>query len=169
MQELPLNLRQRTFLQTNTLYTATIGTGAKDPTGAALAANFVSTFTTVVAPTVVSTIPVNGATAAALNAAISATFSKAMDPATINATTFTVNGPGAIPVGGAVSYSGSTATFTPSAVLATGTLYTATITTGAKDPTGCCAGSQFCVDLYDRRSLPQSFPQSRPMELQRWP
>jgi ketosteroid isomerase-like protein len=130
-------------LATNTLYTATIGTGAKDPTGAALAANFVSTFMTAVAPAVVSTIPVNGATAAALNAAISATFSKAMNPATINATTFTLNGPGAIPVGGAVSYSGNTATFTPSAVLAAGTLYTATITTGAKDPTGAALAANF--------------------------
>ena len=130
-------------LTTSTLYTATITTGAKDPTGAALAANFVWTFTTAAPPTVVSTIPVNGATAAAVNTAISATFSRAMDPATINATTFTLTGPGATPVGGTVGYSGSTATFTPSAVLATGTLFMATITTGAKDPTGAALAANF--------------------------
>jgi len=123
-------------LANSTLYMTTITTGAKDPTGAALAANFVWTFTTAPPPTVISTIPVNGATAAAVNTAISATFSEAMDPATITATTFTLAGPGATPVAGVVTYSGSTATFTPSADLATGILFTATITTGAKDPAG---------------------------------
>jgi ketosteroid isomerase-like protein len=130
-------------LATSTLYTATITTGAKDPTGAALAANFVWTFTTAAPPTVVSTIPVNAATAVAVNTAISATFSEAMNPATVNAATFTLSGPGATPVGGVVTYSGNTATFTPSALLATGTLYTATITTGAKDPTGAGLAANF--------------------------
>jgi Ice-binding-like/Bacterial Ig-like domain len=131
------------ILSTSTLYMATITTGAKDPTGEALAANFVWTFTTAAPPTVVSTIPVNAATAVAVNTTISATFSEAMDPATITATTFTVAGPGATPVAGSVSYSGNTATFTPTAVLATGTLYTATITTGAKDPTGAALAANF--------------------------
>jgi len=124
------------ILATSTLYMATITTGAKDPTGAALAANFVWTFTTAAPPTVVSTIPVNAATAVPVNTAISATFSEAMNPATITATTFTLAGPGATSIGGMVSYSGSTATFTPSTDLATGVLFTATITTGAKDPAG---------------------------------
>ncbi len=130
-------------LATNTLYTATITTGAKDPTGAALAANFVWTFTTAQAPTVVSTVPINGATAVAPNTAIAATFSEAMNATSINGTTFTVTGPGATPVAGAVTYAGTTATFTPPAVLATNTLYTATITTGAKDPTGAALASNF--------------------------
>ena len=59
-----------------------------------------------------------------------------MDATTINATTFTVTGPGATAVTGSVTYAGNTATFTPAALLAGSTLYTATITTGAKDPTG---------------------------------
>ncbi len=138
-------------LATTTLYTATITTGAKDPTGAALAANFVWTFTTAAPATVVSTIPVTAATAVAVNTAISATFSEAMNPATITSVTFTLAGPGATPVAGAVTYSGNTATLTPSALLAAGTLYTATITTGAKDPTRCRAHSQFHVDLHDSR------------------
>jgi ketosteroid isomerase-like protein len=131
------------LLTTGTLYMATITTGAKDPTGAALAANFVWTFTTAAPPTVVSTIPVDAATAVAVNTAISATFSEAMNPATISAATFTLTGPGATPVAGVVTYSGSTTTFTPSALLATGTLYTATITTGAKDPTGAALAANF--------------------------
>src|SRR4029077_7173505 len=131
------------ILTTSTLYTATITTGAKDPTGAPLAANFVWTFTTAAPPTVISTVPANGATAALVNTAVSATFSRAMNPATISAATFTLTGAGATPVGGAVTYSGTTATFTPSALLGTGILYTATITTGAKDPTGAALAVNF--------------------------
>jgi hypothetical protein len=130
-------------LLNSTLYTATITTGAKDPTGAPLAANVVRTFTTAASPTVISTVPVNGATAVAVNTTISATFSEAMNAATTNAATFTVTGPGATPVAGTVTYTGSTATFTPTAVLANSTLFTATITTGAKDPAGVPLAANF--------------------------
>ena len=130
-------------LANSTLYTATITTGAKDPTGAPLAANHVWTFTTAPPPTVVSTVPVDGATAVAVNTLVSATFSGPMNPATINGTTFTVTGPGATPVAGAVTYSGNTATFTPTIILANSTLFTATITTGAKDPAGASLGANF--------------------------
>jgi hypothetical protein len=123
-------------LTANTLYTATITTGAKNLAGNGLAADYTWSFTTgagadVTAPTVISTIPVRAATGVPINQAISATFSKAMDPATITTTTFTVTG-----VTGTVTYSGVTAVFTPTSNLAAGTLYTATITTGAKDLAG---------------------------------
>jgi len=123
-------------LAPGTLYTATITTGAQDPAGVGLASNYVWTFTTEAPPTVVSTVPVNLATAVPVNTPITATFSEAMNPATITGTTFTVTGPGATPVAGVVTYSGTTATFTPTAVLANSTLFTATITTGTQDPTG---------------------------------
>jgi ketosteroid isomerase-like protein len=133
-----------TFVLANsTLFTATITTGAKDPTGAPIAANFVWTFTTAPPPTVVSTVPANGATAVAVNTPISATFSVAMNPATISGTTFKVTGPGATAVAGAVTYAGSTATFTPTAILANSTLFTATITTGAQDTTGAPLAANF--------------------------
>ena len=125
-----------TVLANSTLFTATITTGAKDPAGVALATNFVWTFTTAPPPTVTSTVPANGATAVAVNTLVSATFSVPMNAATITGTTFTVTGPGATPVAGAVTYAGNTATFTPTSALANSTLFTATITTGAKDPTG---------------------------------
>jgi hypothetical protein len=66
---------------------------------------------------------------------IAATFSAAMDPSTITASTFTVQ-QGAAPVSGTVAYSGSTATFTPATNLAASTGFTATISTGAKDLAG---------------------------------
>lgn len=130
-------------LAASTLFTATITTGATDPTGNALAANFVWTFTTAAPPTVVSTVPAAGATAVALNTVVSATFSRPMDPTTINGTTFTLTGPGITPVPGVVTYAGSTATFTPATALAGGTLFTATITTGATDPTGSALAANF--------------------------
>jgi ketosteroid isomerase-like protein len=132
-----------TVLANSTLFTATITTGAKDNAGVGLAANFVWTFMTAPPPTVVSTIPANAAPAVAVNTIISATFSEAMDPATITGATFKVTGPGVTPVAGAVTYSGTTAAFTPAAILANSTLFTATITTGAKDPTGAPLAANF--------------------------
>jgi ice-binding like protein/Big-like domain-containing protein len=129
----------------STTYTGTITTGAKDPVGNALTTNFVWTFTTGAIPTVTSTIPANGATGVPLNQAISATFSEPMNPATITTTTFTVNGPGATAVAGAVTYvaASNTAIFTPAANLTANTVYTATITTGAMSAGGDALAANF--------------------------
>ncbi len=87
------------------------------------------------APTVVSTSPANMAMNVSFNPAITATFSRPMNPATINAVSFTVR-QGANVVAGAVTYAGSTATFRPTLPLAPSLPYTATITTMAADPMG---------------------------------
>jgi hypothetical protein len=130
-------------LALSTTYTATITTGATNLAGTALASNYTWSFTTAAtgtsaAPTVILTIPLNGATAVPLNQTVSATFSEAMNPTTINSTTFTLTGPGTTAVDGLVSYAaiGNTLTFTPSVNLAPNTLFTATITTGAQDLAG---------------------------------
>jgi Ice-binding-like/Bacterial Ig-like domain len=125
-------------LTLSTLYTATITTGAQDLAGNALAGNFVWSFTTSsapCAPTVISVAPPDGANGICPNSVVVATFSEAMNPATINTTTFTLTGPGTTPVAGTVTYvvSSYVATFTPTSPLELGTLYTATITTGAQD------------------------------------
>jgi hypothetical protein len=148
-------------LATSTLYTATITTGAKDPAGAALAANFAWTFTTAAPPTVTSTVPAAGATAVAVNTLVSATFSEAMNPATINGTTFTLTGPGVTPVAGVVTYAGTTATFTPTTPLAGTTLFTATITTGAKDPTGAPLAANY-VWTFTTASQPPAVTSTNP-------
>ena len=117
-------------------YTATITTGAKNPSGTPIAANHVWTFTTVATvPTVISTDPLDNATGVPLNKTVTATFSEPMDPATITDVTFTL-ADGTTPITGIVTYSGSTASFNPSADLLSGKTYTATITTGAKNPSG---------------------------------
>ena len=128
-------------LAASTLYTATITTGAKDLAGNALASNFSFTFTTGAAadatpPTVSVTSPTNGSTAVALNRKVNVAFSEAMDPLTMTAVTFKVTAPGGTPVAGAVSYIGTTATFTPSSNFVANTIFTGTITTGAKDLAG---------------------------------
>lgn len=88
-----------------------------------------------VAPTIISTNPVDGATAVAV---ITATFSEGMNASTISTATFAVSGPGVTPVVGTVSYDASAkrATFTPTSALAASTAFTATITTGVKDIAG---------------------------------
>ncbi|MCX6615939.1 MAG: Ig-like domain-containing protein, partial [Acidobacteria bacterium] len=78
-----------------------------------------------------STDPADGEIGVPINTMISATFSEAMDPATITPTTFTLMR-GTTPVAGTVAYDGVTAIFSPTSNLLPNTLYTATIMTGAE-------------------------------------
>lgn len=87
------------------------------------------------APTVLSTAPAASASAVAASTSVSVTFSEAMDASTLTTATFKLDAAGAA-VAGSVSASGSTATFTPSAPLAAGTVYSATVSTAAKDVAG---------------------------------
>ena len=86
-----------------------------------------------ICPVVVSTDPAAGAINITTNKKISATFNEAMNPSSINTSTFLLY-QGTNQVLGTVTYTGMTATFTPSNPLAGNTVYTATITTAAKDP-----------------------------------
>jgi len=127
-------------LAPNILYTATITSGAKNLTGIALANNYVWSFTTgaiavITSPIIISTDPVNAATNVPVNQKIAATFSMAMDASTITTSTFTLL-QGTTPITGSVSYSGTTAIFSPSGNLASNTAYTALISTGAKNLAG---------------------------------
>jgi hypothetical protein len=86
-------------------------------------------------PTVNSSDPANSATGVALNRSIAVVFSEPMDLATITSLTFTLK-QGTTAVAGTVTYSGSTATFTPSANMEASKVYSGTITTGAKNVEG---------------------------------
>jgi len=135
-------------LAASTAYTATISTGATDLAGNALAGGgsapnpwtfTTGTTSTASAPTVTSTVPADTATGVGVNQAINGTFSTAMDPATITTGTFTLAGPGTTTfVTGTVTYNAASniATFTPAANLAASALFTATVTTGARDLAG---------------------------------
>ncbi len=86
-------------------------------------------------PTVTSTDHVNNVTGVPRNTDIAFTFSESMDASTINDSTFTLM-QGSTNVPGTVTYSGTTATFTPLVPLSSTTTYTATITTGVKSVAG---------------------------------
>jgi hypothetical protein len=134
-------------LAPSTVYTATITTGATDLAGNALANNFVWSFATgaavvITPPTVSFTDPLNAATGVPLNQKIAATFSKTMDAITIQTSTFSLR-QGITSVSGFVSYSGVTAVFAPASNLAPSTVYTATITTEAKDLAGNAMTNDF--------------------------
>ena len=90
-------------------------------------------------PTVTAVSPVDGATGVSVSTNVTATFSEAVDPATVNGSTFTLSsGSGTVPA--AVGYDAATrtATLNPSSDLAAGT-YTARVLgggSGVKDPAG---------------------------------
>src|SRR5260370_633904 len=87
----------------NAAYTATVTTGVKDLAGNALAGNYVWSFTTGAAPDttppmVSATAPASNATAVPINEKIDATFTEALDAATVNTASFTLKS-GERPVG----------------------------------------------------------------------
>ena len=129
-------------LTANTTYTGTIKTTVQNILGQALEADYVWTFSTgtTLNPMVISTDPINKATNIVLNKVVAVNFNMPMDQTTINANSFTVK-QGAATVAGSVSYSGTTAYFKSSASLMANTIYTATITTEAKNIQGTALSS----------------------------
>ena len=122
-----------------------LAAGCGDPDKNASATN-ANTGAPTTPPTVTTVTPPNASTLICPNTAvITATFSKAMNPTTLNASTFTVAGPGGTSVSGSVTYVTATdvATFTPSGALTASTAYTATITTGAQDTFGNALAANF--------------------------
>jgi methionine-rich copper-binding protein CopC len=114
-------------------YTATVD--ATSTTGTAMASAYSWTFTTAyAAPTVSGTSPTSGTTGVSISEVLAATFSEAVSSGSIS---FTLKTAGGSTVPGTTSYNGTThvATFTPSASLAYGAGYTATISATAPDGT----------------------------------
>ncbi|PJJ11096.1 Ig-like domain-containing protein [Flavobacterium sp. 1] len=129
-------------LLANKVYTVTITKDAKNSLDAAMSADYTWTFTTDVVPTVTTTDPNNNAVGVALNQTVTADFSTIMDAATINTATFTLK-QGTVTIPGTVSYTGTTASFNPTNSLVVGTVYTATITNGAKNVVGTALASDY--------------------------
>ena len=108
--------------------------------GNALAGDVSWSFTTtagdITAPTVTAMTPANGASDVAIGTVVTATFSEALDPATVTGQTFELRDGTNTVVAASVSYAAATqtATLTPSAPLATLSTYTATLKGGATDP-----------------------------------
>jgi len=137
-------------LADGTLFTVTITTDVASTEGVFLASDYVWTFTTGTVivptiPTVVSHVPLNGASAVSVNGNITATFSEPMDPLTFTPAAFTVTFGSApiVQVAGTLTYNGLTAVFTPSAPLPGDTFFTATITTAACSAAGVCLDANY--------------------------
>jgi hypothetical protein len=91
------------------------------------------------APAVVGQQPAPNATGVPENTAVSGTFDEPVDPASI---VFELRNAGGAPVGGSTAYDAATktVTLTPSALLASGAVYTASIQ-GARDQSGNAMGA----------------------------
>ena len=88
------------------------------------------------APIVTSVLPADTATGVAVSANASVTFSEPMDAASAQSAFSLVRASDGAAVGGTFSWSGNTMVFDPSADLAAGTEFRATVTTAAKDKAG---------------------------------
>jgi outer membrane beta-barrel protein len=86
-------------------------------------------------PRVVFTSPVNGTDVVPLNQKVNVAFNEEMDRAELTGASFTLK-QGNTPVSGKITTTDSTATFTPASNFEKGKLYTATVTTGARDLAG---------------------------------
>ena len=134
-----------------TTYTATLkggSSGIKDPAGTALAADSVWSFSTaaLTLPTVSSTSPASDASGVVPFTTVSATFNEALNPSTVNASTFQLNDASGSLVPATVTYNNSsyTATLTPSSPLTAGT-YTATLKSGVNGITDV-TGNELAAD-----------------------
>src|SRR2546425_8426083 len=127
-----------------TVYTATVTAAVTDAIGTPLGADSLWSCTTDVPPTVTVQAPAPGATGVPLNTTVTASFSKAMNAATITTATFRLRAAGStadVPATVTVNAAGTLATLTPSSPLGAGTVYTATVTAAVTDAIGTPLGA----------------------------
>jgi hypothetical protein len=117
-------------------YTATVSGAVADRFGNTLGGPYTWSFKTIPAdrtpPSVVTTIPANGATGVSLNTSIEVAFSERVDPSTITSASFQVSDG----VTGNIAFSGDTVLFVPSGPLLPMHSYTVTISTNIADYSG---------------------------------
>ena len=147
-------------LTPNTTYTGRVTTSVRDLNGNALQADYVWTFSTDVPPTV-STDPASNAVDVLFDKIVVATFSATMDSLTLKspASTYSIK-LGTNDVPGKFSYTNNTAIFTPTGNLAPFTVYTGTITTGAKNILGTPLAADY---VWNFTTIPQLTLSSLPL------
>ena len=127
-------------LANSTSYTAIVyGGGIKDASETPMAASYASSFVTISSappPIVTGFSPSSGASGISNTPTITATFSKAIDPTTVNASTFQLLDPSNSVLSSTVSYNSSTftATLQPVSPLAVSSTYTVVLRGGTIDP-----------------------------------
>jgi len=131
-----------------TTYTATVTTGCADMAGNTLGADYTCTFTTgtgpdVTAPMVTGTSPVDLDINVSVSTTIQVVFDEAIDPATVDDTSFYIEEAG-IPISGTTyTTTGNIATMSLPANLNPTTVYTVTVTTAVMDLAGNALTSDY--------------------------
>src|SRR2546427_716224 len=131
-------------LGAGTVYTATVTAAVTDAIGTPLGADSLWSFTTNVAPTVTAQAPAPGATGVPLNTTVTASFSKAMNDATITTATFRLRAAGStadVPSFFTDTAAADISTLTLRSALPHGTVYTATVTAAVTDAIGTPLGA----------------------------
>jgi hypothetical protein len=132
-------------LQAVTSFTARLSVAVRDDAGNSLPAPFQWQFTSggveTTPPTLASFSPASNATQVGLRPIIQATFSEAIDCATVRtdpdpSPTFYVNHDPTVPIAATLTCAGSTATITPVSALAPGTAYTVGLSGAIRDLSG---------------------------------
>jgi len=146
-----------------TSYTMFVTSGVQDAAGNGLPIIKVWNFSTLTTPdtsppAVTAVLPAPAGVDVASNTAVTFFFSKPMNQATLNTTNILLAS-GSTMVGGSVQTSsdGKIATFTPSSPLSYTSIYSTTVTTGAKDLAGNSIGSNFS-STFTTMSVPDATP-----------
>src|SRR2546426_1113620 len=127
-----------------TVYTATVTAAVTDAIGTPLGADSISGVSSVGTPRRSGRAPEHCATGVPLNTTVTASFSKAMNAATITTATFRLRAAGStadVPATVTVNAAGTLATPTPSSPLGAGTVYTATVAGSVTDAIGTPLGA----------------------------
>jgi len=150
----------------NTVYTCTLTTGVKNQAGTAMVANYVWSFTTVnaIPPTIITTDPLANAIGVPLNKTITAEFSTAMNPTSIQASSFSVTRNGN-PVAGLVSYNGLIASFDPTVNLVPNSVYVVTVTNDVENLAGTNMTNNYTWSFTTVNVIPPTVISTDPINL----
>src|SRR2546425_331399 len=121
-----------------------ISAAVTDTIGTALGADSLWSFTTDVAPTVTAQAPAPGATGVPLNTTVTATFSKAMNAASITTSTFRLRAAGStadVPATVTVNTAGSFSNDTPTTEISALSLHAALPASAVTDTSGTALGA----------------------------